>query len=84
MAQWLSLDTQLRWPRASLAGILGMEYCSSSHAEAESHTAEPEGPTTRIYNHVLGALGRRRKKEEDWQELLAQVPIFKKKKRERV
>ena len=30
-----------------------------------------------------GALGRRRKKkeEEDWQQILAQVPIFKKKKR---
>ena len=39
-----------------------------------------EGPTTKIYN-VLGGFGekKQRKKKEDWQQLLAQVPIFKKK-----
>ena len=40
-----------------------------------------EGPTTRIYNCVLGGSGekKQKKKKEDWQHLLAQVPIFKKK-----
>ena len=38
--------------------------------------------TTTIYNYVLGVWGRRRrkKKKEDWQQILAQVPIFKKEK----
>ncbi|GAA9114212.1 hypothetical protein BTM330_15590 [Helicobacter pylori] len=38
-----------------------------------------EGPTTKIYNYVLGEFGdkkQEKKKEEDWQQLLAQVPIF--------
>ena len=40
-----------------------------------------EEPTTKIYNYVLGELGRKKqeKKKKDWQQLLAQVPIFKKK-----
>ena len=39
-----------------------------------------EGPTTKIYNYVLGGFGeKKQKKKEDWQQLLAQVPIFKKK-----
>ena len=39
-----------------------------------------EGPTTRIYNYVLGGFGEKKKKKEGWQQMLAQVPIFKKKK----
>ena len=43
-----------------------------------------EGPTNKIYNYVLGAFGeikqKKKKKEEDWQQLLAQVAIFKKNK----
>ena len=41
-----------------------------------------EGPTTKIYNYVLEGLGGEKagKKKEDWQQLLAQVPVFKKKK----
>ena len=41
-----------------------------------------EGPTTRIYNYVLGAFGekKKKKKKEDWQQMLAQMPIFKKNK----
>ena len=44
-----------------------------------------EGPTTRIYNYVLGGFGEKKQKKkkekrerekEDWQQLLAQVPIF--------
>ena len=41
-----------------------------------------EGPTTKIYNYVLGEFGEKKKKEKkiEWQQLLAQVLIFKKKK----
>ena len=42
------------------------------------HIAQPEALTTIIYNYVLGAFGEKEKKE-DWQQLVAQVPIFKKK-----
>ena len=53
---------------------------SSGHAQAVSHIAQPEALTTRIYNYVLGGLGRRRRKkrEEDWEQMIVQVPIFKK------
>ena len=44
-----------------------------------SHIAKPEGPTARIYNYVLVDFGEKKKKtEEDWQQMLARVPIFKK------
>ena len=29
-----------------------------------SHIAQPEGPATRIYNYVLGVLGKRKKKKK--------------------
>ena len=44
------------------------QHHSLSHAEAASHTAEPEGPT-RIRNYVLGDFGEKKgkkKQEEDW------------------
>ena len=55
-------------------------HCSSGHAEVVSHIAQPEALTTRIYNYVLGSFGEKKekKKKEDWQQMLAQVPIFKK------
>ena len=57
-------------------------HCSLGHAEGASHTAwhKPEAPTTRIYNYVLGDFGEKnlKRKKEDWQQLLAQVPNFKK------
>ena len=37
--------------------------------------AQPEALTTRIYNYVPGGFGEKKKKEEDWQQMLAQVPI---------
>ena len=37
---------------------------SSSHAEVASHTEEPEGPTTRRYNYVLGASGEKEKRKK--------------------
>ena len=43
--------------------------------------AQPEGPTTKIYNYLLRGFGEKKKKEkEDWQQMLAKVPIFKKNK----
>ena len=51
--------------------------CSSGHAETASHIAQPEGPTTRTYNYVLGGFGGKEEKKEDWQQMLAQVSISK-------
>ena len=40
-----------------------------------------EGRATKIYNYVQGGFGEtKQEKKKDWQQLLAQVPIFKKKK----
>ena len=47
----------------------------SSHAEAAAHIEELEGLTTRIYNQALG-LGEEKKKEEDWQQMIAQGESF--------
>ena len=41
---------------------LGHGHGTSGHAEAASHMPQLEGPTTRIYNYVLGGFGG--KKEE--------------------
>ena len=64
-AEWLSSRTLLQWPRVLQVQILG-----SSHAEAASHIPEPEGPTIRIHNYVLGGFGEKKKKKdrkkEDW------------------
>ena len=41
-----------------------------------------EGPTTKICNYVWGRFGEiKQRKKKDWQWLLAQVPIFERKKR---
>ena len=37
------------------------QHRSSSHAEAVSHIVKLEGPTTRIYNYILGGFGEKRK-----------------------
>ena len=39
---------------------------------------QPETLTAGIYNYVLGDFGEKKKKKEDWQQTIAQVPIFKK------
>ena len=39
-------------------------HLSSSHAEEASHIAQPEGPTTRIYNYVLGGFREKKKKKK--------------------
>ena len=39
-----------------------------------------EGRATKIYNYAPGGFGEiKQKKKKDWQQLLAQVPILKKK-----
>ena len=55
------------------------QHCSSSHAEAASHIAEPEGQLehTTVY---WGALGQRGK-NKDWQQMLVQGQSLKNKKR---
>ena len=51
MAKWLSSHAPLWWPRVSLVRILGIDLALLiRHAEVASHTAEPEEPTSRIYN----------------------------------
>ena len=57
----------------------------SSHAEVASHTAQLEGPATRIYNYVLGGFGKKKKKgRKDWQQMLAQgQSLLKQRKKER-
>ena len=41
-----------------------------------------EGPTTKIYNYVLGELGEKKQTKKKIGKLLAQVPILKTKKKE--
>ena len=45
-----------------------------------------EGPTTKIYNYALGGFGEKKqgKKKKIGNSLLAQVLVFKKKRKERV
>ena len=37
---------------------------TTHHAEATSYIAQPEGPTTTIYNYVLGGFGEKKKKKK--------------------
>ena len=43
---------------------------------AAAHIEQLEGPTTRIYNYVMGLWGGKKKGEEDWQQMLAQGKSF--------
>ena len=55
MAKWLGSWAPLRWPGISPVWIPAPTWhCSSGHAEAASHVAQPEALTTGIYNYVLG------------------------------
>ena len=52
-------------PAQGFAGWdLGHRPSSSGHAEAVFPMAQPEGPTTRIYNYVLGAFGEKKRKKK--------------------
>ena len=80
-AEWLSSHALLQGPgfRRFWSWVRTWHY-SSGHAEAASHMPQPEALTTRVYNYVLGGF-EEEQEEEDWQQMLAQVPIFKKKQR---
>ena len=65
MAEWLSSGTPFQWPRfLGFRSWAWTQHCSSSYAEVASHLAEPEGPTTRIYNYVLGGFEEKKKKRK--------------------
>ena len=65
MAEQLSSCALLQWSGFHQFGPWAQTWhCSSSHAEAAPHVAEPKGPTTRIYNYVLGVLWEKKKKEK--------------------
>ena len=50
---------------------------SPSHAEAASHIAELEGPTTRIYSYVLGGFaGQKKKRKKRLATDVSSGPIF--------
>ena len=54
----------------------------SSRAVGVAHTEELEGPATRIYGCVLGLWrGEDKKRQEDWQQMLAQGESFSAKKK---
>ena len=82
MAQWLEFGaltasaTQVHLP------VVEPHHPSvSCRAVVVAHMEELEGLTTRIYNHALGLWGEK-KKEHDWQQMLAQgqsIPTKKKK-----
>ena len=64
MAEWLSSCAPLWQPRVLPVWILARTWhCLSSHAEEAFHKAQPEGPTTRIYNYVLGSFGEKKEKK---------------------
>ena len=83
VAEWLSSYTLLWRPRVSLVRIPGWTWHpSSDHVEVASHILQLEGPATKTYNYIVGGFGEKKQKEkkkEHWQQLLAQVPIFKRK-----
>ena len=58
MTRWLSSHALLQQPRLSLVQILGAKWHhSSGHGEVASHMPQLEGPTTKIYNYVMGGVG---------------------------
>ena len=65
MAEWLSSHIPLRQPRVSLVRILGTDMAPLiSYAEVASPVPQLEGPTTRIYNYVLGGFGEKKQTEK--------------------
>ena len=78
MAKWLSSWAPLWQPMVSPVWILTWHH-SSSHAEVVSHIAELEGPTTKIYNYVLGRFGEKKKEKKRLVTDISSGPIFRKK-----
>ena len=64
LSEWLSSCALLLQPRVSRRSRSWAQTWprSSSHARVASHIAELEGPTTRIYNYVLGDFVEKKKK----------------------
>ncbi len=62
MAEWLSLHALLHGP--GFGSWAQTWHCSLGHAEAASHMPQLEGPTTRIYNYVLGGFGENKGKNK--------------------
>ena len=63
VAEWLSLHAPLRWPRVrQFRSWAWTWHCSSSHAEAVCHRAQPEGPTTENTQLCTGGFGEKKKK----------------------
>ena len=73
MAQWLKFSVSTT-PAAQVCFLVVEPHhpSVSCHAVAAAHTEELERHITRIHNHVLGLWGEEKKKEEDWQQMLAQ------------
>ena len=65
MAKWLNSRALLLRPGFLQFGSSAWPWHSSlGHAEAASHRAQPEAPTTRIYNYALGRLGEKKRKNK--------------------
>ena len=80
MAEWLSHALRFGGPGFHQFGSWAWTWhCSSGHAEAASHTAQPEGPTTRIYNYVLGSLGEKKEKKKIGTDVISGANLKKKK-----
>ena len=80
MAEWLSSHALPQWPRVLQVWILGVDPAPLiKHAEALSHVAEPEGPTTRIHNYALRGFGEKKKKKRRLATDVSSGPIFKRK-----
>ena len=63
MAEWLSSGALLQQLEFHWLGSWAQtQHCSSGHAEAVSHMPQLEGPTTKIYNYVLGSFGEKKEK----------------------
>ena len=74
VAQWLSSHALLLRPRVSPVWIL--THRSWGHVEMASHIAQLEGPTTRIYNYVLGGFGGKKKKNPLWSTWEMNMPLW--------
>ena len=65
MAKWLSFCAPLQWPRVLWVQILGTDLAPLIKPWWGSvPIAEPEGPTTRIYNYVLGGFGDKKREKK--------------------
>ena len=63
LAEWLSSCAPRRRPRILQVRILGAGLAPIiKPCWGGVHIVQPEGPTTRIYNHLLGGFGEKKKK----------------------